>query len=492
LKSYITAILLLCLGLAFASGPGEEFEAKMQATQTEAEALALVNEYKDKLPGLEDLRILQNYWMRLDQDACREYFSGKHTENPDSPTYHYLWLRNLDNDITQLIGAIELIRKAPDFYWGYRLLSATYAQARLQPIPDGPLAWAIEDNETDIKALLDQGLTYFPNDDYLLIALFSHHRVKAEYDQAEAMIVRMSDPAAMEANFNYILQFVEEARRVRPFEVLFPRMLSYAISTGKVNAADSLSQYQNYYLFVLDRAEQWVKMNLFLEANPELKEQDNTLGARIDMNLGLKNYETALNLLEGALARDIVKVFEAEEDPKYEPLSALPRWNEVIANARKNWEQGRQQRKQQALASRRDVPAPLWELPDKDGKPVRLEDLKGSLVVLDFWATWCNPCRKTMPLLHKWMQGESAKGVKVFSINTWEQDPPKAAKYLQDSGYAMTLLLGNNELPKAYGFDGIPYICIIDQNGKLAFEEKGYNENLPELLDFWVEALRKP
>jgi thioredoxin-related protein len=55
----------------------------------------------------------------------------------------------------------------------------------------------------------------------------------------------------------------------------------------------------------------------------------------------------------------------------------------------------------------------------------------------------------------------------------------------------MTLLLGNSELPKAYGFTGIPYICVIDKQGNIAYEQSGYRPDLPELLDFWLEDLRR-
>lgn len=490
MKAYLIALLLACgIVLGFASELGTEFQAKIQATETETEALVLIGEYKNRLSELEDLRILQNYWMRLDAAACREHFAAKFAAEPQSPQYHYLWLRNQEDDLVQLDGARELIFKAPDFYWGYRLLSATISQIRLQDEPDTLLVENLEQHLDGDLALLRQGLQYFPNDDYMLLALFSHHRSKGEYAAAEQYIVRMQDPAAMEANFKYIMNFIEESKLLRPFEVLFPKMLSYAISQGKVNPADSLMTYQNYYLFLLSNTGQWAKMDAYIETFSELKERDSTLSTRIDLNLGLKRYDEALSLLESALSKEILNVNEVVDDPKYETLKTMPRWTELIAKARADWELGRQQRREKALAARKDDPAPLWELADVEGNMVKLEDFRGQIVILDFWATWCNPCGKAMPLLHQWMQRPIAKNVRVFSINTWEQDPPLATKYMRDSGFAMTLLYGNDELPKAYGFSGIPYICVIDKEGRLAFEEIGFNPNLPEMLDIWVEAL---
>ena len=234
-------------------------------------------------------------------------------------------------------------------------------------------------------------------------------------------------------------------------------------------------------------------MHAYLDRWPQLKEDDDTLPMRVDMHLGLGQLDTALNLLEGAMARDVLDVKEVEKDSKYEVLKSQPRYQEVMDNALRNWEQGREKRRQLALQSKISKPAPLWELPQADSTMVRLENQRGKIVVLDFWATWCKPCLKTMPLLDAWFKENAAPDLAVFSINTWQSpsDLPQVLEYIHDSGYSMTLLLGNSELPKAYGFTGIPYICVIDKQGNIAYEQSGYRPDLPELLDFWLEDLRR-
>jgi len=487
--------MLLLFGLlavvTYASTLGQEFEFRMQQTETEEQALELVREYLPRMTEVGEWRSLQNYWMRLDRAACQEYFATHHQQEPDSPLFHYLWLRNSDDPQLQLNEARELIAKAPDFYWGYRIFSATYSQM----LQNDDLALELQQDllarqQGDI-ALLNQGLEHFRNDDYLLLALFHHYRRQGDYTRAEDHIIRLQDPAAMEANFSSVLEFIGQSQRVRSFEVLYPKMLSHAISQGKVARADSLTHYQNTFLYVLGQAQQWERMRGYFETYPELKQRDDTLSPRIDMNVKLGQYGTALSLLAEALDKEVLRIKEVETNDRFEPLKALPEWTLMIEHAWQAWEQNRQNRKAAALAKRRDKPAPGWELPDQEGNLVKLEDLKGSIVILDFWATWCNPCRKTMPLLDQWMKGESARDVLVFSVNIWENDPLQAARYMQDSGYAMTLLYGDNDLPKAYGFTGIPHICVLDKSGRITFEESGYNPDLPELLDFWVEELKK-
>lgn len=488
----LLSLLLSCAFLA-ASPLSDEFEARIRQTKAESEALPIIREYLPRMTDLEDLRILQNYWMRADKEASQQYFSELHGKEPKSPVYHYLWLRGSENEYLQLAGGRDLIRESPEFYWGYRIFSSTYSQILLNEEASEAARESIRANQKADVSLLKNSLKRFPNDAYLLLALFHHYNLEKDYATAESYLIQLQDPSAIRMNYKYVQEFIAASKRSRAFEVLYPPVLSAAIAKGELPAADSLATYQQTYLQALTLAEEWPKMQAWLEANPSLKEQDETIGMRIAMHIGLEQYDTALNLLEGALAKDLVDVHEVLDEPGYEALKSLPRWTEVIANAHINWQQGRAARKEKALAEKLSKPAPLWELPDKDGKLVKLEDQRGKIVILDFWATWCSPCLKTMPLLDSWLKKDPSDDLRVYSINTWESKASSAdvIDYMSKNGYAMTLLLGNNDIPKAYGFTGIPYICVLDKSGRIAYELNGYTKDMPELLDFWVEDLRK-
>jgi thiol-disulfide isomerase/thioredoxin len=123
--------------------------------------------------------------------------------------------------------------------------------------------------------------------------------------------------------------------------------------------------------------------------------------------------------------------------------------------------------------------APGWTLRDASGKVYSLQGFKGKLVILDFWATWCGPCRQAMPALQKLNEKYGKKGVVIVGINTWESGDP--ARFMKDNGFSFLLLLDGNEVAKSYHVSGLPTLYIISADGKILFGEVGVgSEGSPE------------
>jgi thiol-disulfide isomerase/thioredoxin len=140
-------------------------------------------------------------------------------------------------------------------------------------------------------------------------------------------------------------------------------------------------------------------------------------------------------------------------------------------------------------------PAPAFKLKDTDGKEVSLESLKGSVVVIDFWATWCGPCMKGLPKVDefaKWAK-DSGKAVKVFGINTMEQDEgdrtAKIGEFWKAKGFSFaTLIDADNKASQDYGVQGIPFTVVIDPQGNVADVHMGLSPSLVEDLKKATEA----
>ncbi|HKQ59111.1 MAG TPA: redoxin domain-containing protein [Candidatus Eisenbacteria bacterium] len=113
-------------------------------------------------------------------------------------------------------------------------------------------------------------------------------------------------------------------------------------------------------------------------------------------------------------------------------------------------------------------PAIEFTLNDLKGQPHSLKDFRGKTVLLDFWATWCGPCRITMPQVAKIHEQYKAKGVEVMSINIGET-AEKAGEYMTKNGYAFTTLLDQDRgVATQYQVNGIPTLVVINPKGEVS------------------------
>ena len=130
------------------------------------------------------------------------------------------------------------------------------------------------------------------------------------------------------------------------------------------------------------------------------------------------------------------------------------------------------------MKDRVNKPAVDFTLKSLDGKVVKLADLRGKVVVLDFWATWCGPCKYSFPYLQKvYDKYRGNDRVVILAVNTWESETGKARealvkKFIDENRYTFPVLLDEGVVEK-YGVNGIPTKFVIDRNGRIQFRKIG-------------------
>jgi thiol-disulfide isomerase/thioredoxin len=119
-------------------------------------------------------------------------------------------------------------------------------------------------------------------------------------------------------------------------------------------------------------------------------------------------------------------------------------------------------------------PAPKFKLPDLNGREVTLDQFKGRVVLLDFWATWCGPCRMTMPIMER-LQKEYSSTLVLLAINL--QDPKESVKeYIYKQGIKSQILLDEEgSVGEAYGTSSIPMSVLIDKQGIVRDVQMGFD-----------------
>jgi thiol-disulfide isomerase/thioredoxin len=135
--------------------------------------------------------------------------------------------------------------------------------------------------------------------------------------------------------------------------------------------------------------------------------------------------------------------------------------------------------------------APAFDLKDPSGKPVKLADFAGKVVVLDFWGTWCGWCVKAMPMIEKVHQRYKDKGVVVIGMNT-ENDPrADPAGFMRRNKYTYRLALNAEKVTREYQVTGYPLLYVVGKDGKIAAVEVGYSDDLDKKLSEVIDRLLK-
>jgi peroxiredoxin len=118
--------------------------------------------------------------------------------------------------------------------------------------------------------------------------------------------------------------------------------------------------------------------------------------------------------------------------------------------------------------------APAFSLPSRAGDTVSLEQLKGKVVMLNFWASWCGPCRQEMPLLDQMHKRYSSLGFTLIGVNV-EANTKDAERWLEDTPVSFPVLFDrDSKVSKLYDVSAMPSTVFIDRKGNLRYLHRGY------------------
>jgi cytochrome c biogenesis protein CcmG/thiol:disulfide interchange protein DsbE len=118
--------------------------------------------------------------------------------------------------------------------------------------------------------------------------------------------------------------------------------------------------------------------------------------------------------------------------------------------------------------------APDFTLKDSDGKPVKLSDYRGKVVLLNFWATWCGPCKFEIPWLIEFEQKYKDRGFAVIGVSMDEDGWDVVRPYLTKAKVNYRVLLGDDAVAQKYGgVEALPTSFVIDREGKIVGTHMG-------------------
>jgi len=144
-----------------------------------------------------------------------------------------------------------------------------------------------------------------------------------------------------------------------------------------------------------------------------------------------------------------------------------------------------------AFAVRNVGPAENFTLKSAEGKNIRLSEYRGQVVLINFWASWCGPCRQEMPHLDALQQKYEGLGFTVFGINV-EQNRDMADKVLRDIPVTFPILFDDeNIVSELYDVDAMPATVLVDRNGEIRFIHRGYKAGYEKEYERQIRSLIK-
>lgn len=123
-------------------------------------------------------------------------------------------------------------------------------------------------------------------------------------------------------------------------------------------------------------------------------------------------------------------------------------------------------------------------------KTFSLSDYDNHVIYIDFWASWCVPCRKSFPFMNRLHEEYSAQGLKVIAINM-DEEPNDAVKFLEKYPAKFSVLQGSDELGKYFNLKGLPMAYLVTKTGELVAIHAGFNQKHASKVEAQIQHLIK-
>ncbi|MBD3165821.1 redoxin domain-containing protein, partial [bacterium] len=468
---FATSVLLLVSACSQKTYDKAGYDKEMADVETLQEYIDLHRTYAKHVEDLNLQRIIQDNWEEMDEDGAREFYRKHYETHRDSPEAAYLYGRIVDDAGRAIELARETIRAKPEWEYGYRLLLGTYNQMFRHSRDLKPeevlvtLPTMLKEDDAHFHYVLENT----PAGGELLSTVFQYFLYTERSVLSVKALNKARDMGARWAQNDdrYGIIFAAQ-RQDDKLRTAVNQEADRAVEAGRVKPEERNDYYlQSLASYYADGFQYGQAIEILSQL---VKQSSREEQAYLYYNLACfaaraGDADKAIRYLEKAANKGYTEADWARKDGDLYALHGSDQWEPTLELMAANAGNNMDAKKREALAEKIEKDAPGWTLMDASGNPVTLSDLQGSVVVLDFWATWCGPCRMAMPEINEFTREHGGDKVHVYSVNVWENAPGKARVFMEKHDYEMTLLFGSDDITKLYEVTGIPTLVVIGPDG---------------------------
>jgi peroxiredoxin len=138
---------------------------------------------------------------------------------------------------------------------------------------------------------------------------------------------------------------------------------------------------------------------------------------------------------------------------------------------------------------RQGQPAPAFKVVTTSGQPVSMDNYQGRVLVVDFFATWCEPCRNSIPHLVKLNRKYGKQGLQILGMSADEDGERVVKSFAAEQHINYPVALAGETVTDAFGVRSIPVMVVIDKKGKVAEVFRGYSDEIADSMELLVKKL---
>lgn len=138
---------------------------------------------------------------------------------------------------------------------------------------------------------------------------------------------------------------------------------------------------------------------------------------------------------------------------------------------------------------RNGQPAPNFKAFALSGSPLSMDSLKGSVVIVDFWATWCPPCRESLPFLSEMHRKYGKQGLQIVGMSVDDGGERHVKTFAAEKGLQYHIVMASDKVRADYGVRAVPVLFIIDKNGNLVEKMTGFSPYHGKIIENLIKKL---